>query len=402
MLTGYNLVYFGPEKWDGLWRNRHQLMSRFAQSNKVLYVEPKIYLQKVRRQLGTGNIQWQDFKQNRVTRAGDNLYIYHNPAFIPISGRYPLDRITWFFWKKLLRSTMQKLGFDEPIIWLSKPSMVNLIGAFDEKLTIYHVVDEYLSYCRDDVRARMRQQNWERHMLEKADLAIVVSENLLQAKRPLNKHTQLVTNGVDYQAYVRAADDKGLQPPDIAPLPKPIIGYSGLIASKLDLDLLQYIATTQPEWSLALVGAVDDRYCLAELTRLRQIKNVYFLGRKEINQVPHYVQAFDVCLIPYQINERAQNASPLKLYDYLATGKPIVTTDFAAADLFKQDIRIARNHKEFIGHIKEALLENDQDLSSRRQGIAAENAWEKKMDQLSRIIQSHLGTNEQKIESERK
>jgi glycosyltransferase involved in cell wall biosynthesis len=389
------MVYFGPEKWDGLWRNRHQLMSRFARRNKVLYVEPKAYLQKVRQQLQAGSLRWHDlreeFTQGRVAQLEDNLYIYRSPTYVPVSGRFPLDRVTWYLWKRLLRQTMRDLGFFKPIIWLSRPGMVNLVGGFNEKLVIYHVVDEYLSYLKDDdVEARRRQQVLERQMLKRADLVIVVSENLLRAKRPFNKHTYLVPNGVDYRAYAQAVDSEEPPPPDIAQLPKPVIGYSGLIAARLDLALLQHIATIHPEWSLALVGAIDEKHCAAELARLRRIDNVHFLGTKEIDQVPHYVQAFDVCLIPYRVNEHSENVSPLKLYDYMAAGKSIVTTDFPAANRFGEVIRIAHAREEFTRHIEQALLQNNGDLVSEMRRIAAQNTWEKRVSQLSRIIQSYL------------
>jgi len=401
MLTGYNIIYFGPEKWDGLWRNRHQLMSLFTQRNRVLYVEPKIYFQTMRRKWWRGQLSLrEELRQPRVTRARNNLYIYRSPAFAPIAGRFPLDRITWFLWITLLKATMRKLAFDEPIIWLSRPSMVNLIGAFNEKLAIYHVVDEYLSYCKDDVKAQARQQAMERQMLKKADLVIVVSANLLQAKRAFNKHTYLVPNGVDYQAYAQAVDSNEPPPSDIDRLPKPVIGYSGLIADRLDLDLLQHIATTHPEWSLVLMGTVDDRHCATELSKLRQRKNVYFLGRKEIRQVPYYVNAFDVCLIPYKVNERAQNASPLKLYDYMAVGKPIVATNFPAANQFRDVVHIADSKEEFTCHIEQALSEKDNNLIWKRRRIAAKHTWEDRVNQLSDLIQSHLdGSKHKKIRS---
>jgi hypothetical protein len=390
MLTGHNLVYFGPEKWDGLWRNRHHLMSRFAEHNRVLYVEPKISLRDARRRWREGRLRWHDLKRNRITAAAENLYIYHNPDFIPISGRYPLDRTSWFLWKGLLKRAMRKLGFDDPIIWVSRPEMVTLMSGFDETLTIYHVVDEYLSYHRDDVEARKRHQAMERQILAKADVVIVVSENLLEAKRPFNEHTYLVPNGVDYQAYAQVLEGHEPPPPDIAQLRRPVIGYSGSVKTRLDLGLLHHVAAVHPEWSIALVGQVDEKGCAVDLARLRDMENVYFLGRKEIGQVARYVQAFDVCLIPYRVDERAQNASPLKLYDYLALGKPIVSTGFAVANQFRDVVRIADDRATFTRQIEEALCEEDQDLAIQRRRIAAQNTWGKRVDELSRIIESHL------------
>ncbi|MFV9646120.1 MAG: hypothetical protein ACNYWU_09885, partial [Desulfobacterales bacterium] len=321
-LEGHSIIYFGPGKWEGMWRNRHQLMSRFARHNKVLYVEPVVYLKKVRhllRQRRSGwNELWQAAKQKRITRAAENLYIYHSPAYIPISGRFPLDKITWWVWNLLFKQTMKRLGFIRPIIWLSRPEMSCFIGNFNEKLIIYHVVDEYLSYGEMDVETRAKLEKLEQQVLEKADLVIVVSEKLHATKSVFNKHTYLVSNGVDYASYSKALTDDTPMPSDISQLPKPVIGYSGLISRRLDLGLIGYIAKSHTEWSLVLIGEVNDGGCENELNRLREMKNVYFLGIKEITQVPHYVRVFDVCIVPYKLNEQTENLSPLKLYDFMA------------------------------------------------------------------------------------
>lgn len=367
-------------------------MSRFARCNKVLYVEPSIDLRSFRQALRQTTFKWtdlwRDLKQNPVRQVRDNLYIFHSP--IPISGRRPFDRMTRFIWKRHLASAMRKLGFHPPIVWLSRPNMVSLTTGFGATLVIYHVVDEYQAYLGEDREARRQQQVLEQRLLKSVGLVIVVSEKLLTAKRAFNEHTYLVPNGVDAQAYMQALHSHAPLPPDIAGLPKPVIGYSGLIAARLNLDWLHHLAIRRPDWSIALVGAVDDRRCADELVQLRQLKNVYFLGRKTIDQVPHYVRAFDVCLIPYRVDERAQHASPLKLYDYLATGKPIVTTDFAAAGQFKECVRIAGTQEEFVRQIAEALSEHDADLFRARQRIAVENTWDVRVEQLSAILQSRL------------
>jgi len=157
--------------------------------------------------------------------------------------------------------------------------------------------------------------------------------------------------------------------------------------------LLKHVATAHPEWSLVLMGATDDRHCADELRALGQMTNVYFLGRKEIEQVPYYVKAFDVCLIPYKVNERAENASPLKLYDYMALGKPIVTTDFPAAKAFSDVVYIANSEKEFTHYVGVALSEQGGSLFLKRRRVAAKHTWEDRVEQLSELIQAHLGMN---------
>lgn len=390
MITGDNIIYFGPERWDGMWRNRHQLMSRFARENKVMYVEPVVSLSKVRR----GDYSWGDFwkavRRKRVTRTEENVFIYHSVPYVPISGRFPIDKITWLAWKSLLRSTMRKLGFQRPIIWLSKPHMTNFIGSFGEKLIVYHVVDEYSAYGNLDAESREKAKILEQKILKRADLVIVVSENLHAVKSIFNKHTYLVPNGVDYASYTRALTDDTPIPPDISKLPKPVIGYSGLISRRLDLDLIGYIAKSHPKWSLVFIGEVNDCGCENELNRLRKMKNVYFLGNKKIDLVPYYVKVFDVCIIPYKINEQTQNLSPLKLYDFMAMGKEIVTTNFPIAREFKEFLHIAGSKETFVNYIEKAVSEKDKSLFIKRRQVVAQNTWEDRIAMLSGIIEAHL------------
>jgi len=395
MLKGHSIVYFGPGKWEGMWRNRHQLMSRFARCNRVMYVEPVKYLKQVRHLLfSQGSKRRKELfrlaKQNPITKGPNNLYIYRSPAFLPVSGRFPFDRITWRAWKSLLRLTLRKLGFQTPIIWLSQPNMENLLGSFNEKLSIYHVVDEYSAYGELDAERQENVKIAEQQILKRADLVIVVSEKLRETKSIFNRHTYLVPNGVDYASYSNAINDDTQVPSDISQLPKPVIGYSGLISRRLDLDLIGYIAKSHPEWSIALIGEVNDGGCESELNKLEEMKNVYFLGNKKIDLVPHYIKNFDTCIVPYKLNEQTQNLSPLKLYDFMAMGKEIVTTDFPIARDFKDVLHIAESKETFVNCIVKTLSEKDKSLFAKRRQIAAQNTWEDRIDTLSNIIESHL------------
>jgi glycosyltransferase involved in cell wall biosynthesis len=312
---------------------------------------------------------------------------------MPVSGRFPLDKITWRVWKFRLRSAMHKLGFKKPIIWLSKPEMSHFIGSFDEKLIVYHVVDEYSAYENSDTVTRENVRISEKKMMRRSDLVIVVSQKLYQTKSKYNEHTYIVPNGVDYTAYSKVLTNNTQMPNDISQLQKPIIGYSGLISSRLDLDLIKYIAKSRSEWTLVFIGAVNDIGCRDDLNRIREMSNVYFLGNKKIDLVPHYVKVFDVCIIPYESNEQTQNLSPLKLYDFMAMGKEIVTTDFPAAQQFKELIYIANSKVGFIDCVEKALFEPQNNLYKARRHVASLNTWENRVKQISRLIETRLAQN---------
>jgi glycosyltransferase involved in cell wall biosynthesis len=392
-LIDHDMIYFGPGDWDGLWRNRNQLMSRFARNNKVMYVEPVQFL---RNMIKKRQSSWPKIKESistgLVRKISNNLYVYNAPM-LPIIGRYPINAVTWALWRAKFKSTLRSLGFKKPIIWLSFPTMGDFLDKFDNKLSIYHVVDEYTEYRGVDT-AKLKEM--ERQILKKVDLAIVVSDKLLESKRPLNPNTYKIPNGVDYRAYNDAIKFRDHMPSDIRMIKGPILGYSGLISYRIDLNMIKEIALTQPQWSIVLIGTVDDTGCEKEIALLRQMPNVYFLGMKPIEQVPQYIVAFDICLIPYARNGEVENLSPLKLYDYMAAGKPIVTTDFPAANEFKELIYIANTPDRFLKSIKKALSETDSTISQSRRQAASQNTWEDRIAQISNLITTFNNANKSK------
>lgn len=389
-LIDHDMIYFGPGDWDGLWRNRNQLMSRFARNNKVMYVEPVQFLSNM---IKRKQVPWPKLKEaiskGPVRKIKENLYVYNAPM-LPIIGRYPINAVTWALWRAKFKSTLRALGFKKPIIWLSFPTMGYFLDKFDNKLSIYHVVDEYTEYRGVD---RAKLQEMERHILKKVDLTIVVSDKLLESKRPLNPNTYKIPNGVDYRAYNDAMKFRDHMPDDISIIRGPILGYSGLISYRLDLNMIKEIALIRPQWSIVLMGTVDDTGCENEIAQLRQIPNVHFLGMKPIEQVPQYIVAFDICLIPYAQNGEVENLSPLKLYDYMAAGKPIITTDFPAANEFKELIYIANTPDRFLNSIKKALSETDSTISQARRQAASQNTWEDRISQISNLITTLIYSN---------
>lgn len=377
MLNGETIIYFGPEPWDGLWRNRHQLMSRFAAQNDVWYVEPPANLFK----LLSGGAR----RRSRLSSTdATGVRIFHSPWWLPTIGREPFKSISIRIFLAVL-SLVAHIGKKRrAIVWLSRPNMVGYIDKLPAKLTIYHVVDEYSGYGQPSEQARSKQQRIEDEMLRKADAVVVVTPTLFDLKSPHNPNTHLVPNAVDYDSY---ADCNAEKPDDMSGIQGPIIGYSGLIAARLDIGLLQETAESRPDWNFVFVGTVNDTDCQVALQRFEELPNVHFLGQKVVEEVPRYVNQFDVCVIPYLINLRAQHASPLKLYEYAAASRPIVTTDFAAARAFDGNVRIAGTAEEFVAACEQsvALDSSAEEISDNRR-IAANNTWDQRVRQISDIL----------------
>lgn len=386
ILKGETIVYFGPEPWAGLWRNRHQLMSRFARDNDVWYVEPPTTLRRLAGggKHGAGTVGTR--RSRLCSRDPSGVNIFHSPWWLPITGRRPLKDISLRLYLALLSLTAG-LRKKRPIIWVSRPDMTDYLDGLAAKLTIYHVVDEYSGYGSQSAEQRRVLIDREAELLRRVDVVIVVTPTLLSAKSAHNPNIHLVPNAVDFDAY---AGGQGAAPRDMAGIPGPVIGYSGLISARLDLDLLRAAAESRPQWSFVFVGLVREDGCRARIQQLRALANVHFLGQKSVFETPAYVRHFDIGMIPYAVNLRAQHASPLKLYEYAAASKPIVTTDFSAARDFEGRVEIIDDRDEFLAACERCLAlpsESGSIIENRR--FAASNTWERRVAQISRILQDH-------------
>ena len=386
-LQGAHIVCFAPNPWNDLWRNRHHIFSRLARENTVLYVEPKVYsLADLRR----GQMGVEDLRRPRCQHEADGLWLYRHPVWAPRTARPGLKQLMRRLRRLALRRAMARLGMCRPITWVFQPIHAELVGTLGECLIVYHVVDQYAAFRYHSLEKRQRIQDEERQLLPRADLVVVSSQALLAAKSSLNPHIVVVPNGVDLAAFERVWQSNVPPPEDVAQLRHPIIGYSGHISVRLDLPLVTEIARRRPDWSLALVGTVWERGCEEELQVLRALPNVHFLGQKAPEQVPQYICAFDACLIPYRQGEEAYHSSPIKLYEYLAAGKPVVGIDIPALDGFRAVVHVADSPETFVRSLEAALREDGSTLVKERRRLAAANTWERRVEQISTAIQTRL------------
>lgn len=384
ILTDHNLVYFGPGKWEGMWRNRHQLMSRLAEHNRVFYIEPQSY--EVRKAgVGGGRKKW-------ISKKGKHLYIFHGPVFPKILLKIKLRRFLSVVWKLLLKLTLIRMRFSCPIVWVSHPDMLGLAKWFSGKVLVYHIVDEYKAYLNVGNQGRRQQiEEREEKLLRMADIVIVVSQELYQSKKELNENIYIVRNAVDYIAFTKASTSDRHPPADISVIPKPIIGYTGLISARLDLNALLFLAANFPDGNMVLIGDVKERNCEDIIKKLKEKKNVHFLGMKDVSEIPYYIKEFDVGIIPYMFNEETKNADPLKLYEYFAMGKPVVTTKFPAANEYRHVIKIADSPTEVLQHIKFYLTsEETKDRMEERLHVAEQNTWDMRIREISAILMSYM------------
>jgi len=389
-LTGHNMIYFSAEKWDSLWRSRQQLTSVFARQNKVLFVEPRLYLRPTLAGFHQGALGWPDLRRSSVGQISENLFVFRYPIWAPISGRFPLSWLTRTARQLSIRNALHQLQMSQPIVWLSVPNMVDLVHEIPPaRLLVYHCVDEYSAYFGHTPTSRRRTEEREKEMMALVDLVIVNSQKLYDAKSPFNAHTYLVPSAVNYQVYAAALADPHL-PEDLQAIRGPRLGYSGLISDKLNLNVLKELARENPQWSLVFLGEARVSEQAESWETLLAMPNVHYLGFIEMSQLPHYLKGFDVGLMPYTQNRQAQYISPLKLYDYLAVGLPIASVDIPAVHEFSPYVHLANRPGDFAQAVRDALADTAPERCQARRNMAAQHTWEARVERLSDLIQAQL------------
>lgn len=388
MIAGESFVYFGPERWHSMWRNRHQLLSRLARANKVVYVEPRPYVEQVMASVRGGEVRIADlWHEQCMAPEFPNLWVYRPPRYAPLGGPPPVRIVSHALRKRALRHELAVLEMAKPIVWISTPTQFDARLDLPARLRIYHIVDDYLAYHDLPAARRAGYARMERELIDWADLVIVVSPELMESKGVGNAQRakfRLLPNGFDDVAY--SIDRPIVSPPALTGLRRPILGYVGLISVRLDLMLLDALAAAHPEWTLVLLGTVYRQGCEDVLDRLSSRPNVHLLPAVPGDQVADYVRLFDLGLLPYRVTQETIHASPLKLFEYLAAGLPVVAADVPGARQFADLLAIARSPEEWAAGIAQQLEDDCPGRRTARRVAVAPHTWDERVETLSGFL----------------
>jgi glycosyltransferase involved in cell wall biosynthesis len=296
-----------------------------------------------------------------------------------------INRISNWFLLPFLRAQMQRLDFGRPILlWTYTPHSADFIGKLGEHAAVYECVDDFTS-----ARGLIDPQaigEMERRLIRAVDLLIVTADALMVSKGDGARRAVLVPNGVEADHFARASDPALPMPDSVSKLRHPVIGLLGVLNYWIDTELLARIATQHPDWTVLHVG---PRELLANMAPLEGVPNFITTGRVPYPEVPRYVKAFDVCVNPYVLDGVAEHCSPLKLYEYIATGKPVVSVDMPEAQKFAGLIRIARDADDFLAQVEQAAQSEDG-LGERRMAEAQRHTWRSRFEDVTSALRLAL------------
>ncbi|MCB0178132.1 MAG: glycosyltransferase [Anaerolineae bacterium] len=386
-----DILCFSSTDWEGVWGSRQQVMLRFARRGyRVLYIERPVGLEHL---LRYDHFRRRKFRRWRegLRRVENNLHILSLPPLVP--GRYystSINNINYRFVRRWLQRYTKKWGIDRPILWLYLPEHGPLVGQFNELLSVYHCIDEWTANTTGRKRATISALETE--LLGRVDLVLANSPPTYENKRRYNPQTYRIPSGVDVDFFTQALNPATAIHPALAHITSPIIGYSGHVNERLNYQVIEYLARQRPAWSFVFVG---DTYPWTldtpPLNRLRQLPNVYFLGKYPYAEMPALIKGMDVCLVPYVSDERGYYRSPLKLYEYLAAGKPVVSTTHPEVEEFGEVVSIASSPEAFLGCVEQALTDDNEQRQHQRVVLARQHSWDSRVDRMEEIIQPRLG-----------
>lgn len=376
-LRGRDIVCFSHD-WTGDPLSKTHIMRILARDNRVLWVNslPNRMPTASGKDLSRLFRKLKSFTEP-VREVESNIFVL-NPLAMPAYGSESIVALNQRALVTQIKKAMQRLGFSNVVNIVFNPAAGMIAGRLGESELIYYCVDEYTAFTGASNGLKAIEDD----LFRRADLVVVSAEKLYGSKKHLNANTHIIRHGTDWDHFRTALDDATIVPDSIASLPRPVIGFHGLLADWIDYELIKKVAKHFSSGSVVLIGkvAVDAD---EKIKTLNGNDNIHLLGRKPYADLPAYCKGFDVAINPFEINELTVAANPLKVREYLAAGLPVVSTDIPEVRMLDH-VLIGRRHDEFIAQIEAALA-----AQTSREVISdsvRHESWEAKVAELRSLV----------------
>lgn len=359
----------------------HHIARQLAASHRLLYIEPG--------GLRSPRVNRTDYSKivNKLASVFKPLCeveknVYVKSLFILPFGRFSVIR---YFNRLMARWTIghmkRKIGMRKCILWCAVPTLAEIVDEIEHELLVYYCVDDFAAMPDVDIGY---VGGLDRKLTESADIVFTPSKPLFEKKVKINPNSHLSPHGVDLEHFSKARTE-GKKPADISDIHGAILGFFGLIEYWIDIELIIFIAQQLPEVSVLMIGRIAVDLEVYDIPA-----NVRFLGVKPYEELPDYARCFDVALIPYVLNDQVYNANPIKLREYLATGKPVVSVRSPEMNKYESVINIADSYDEYVEHIKRILRDGDKVSAEERIAAVQNESWAARFDWIFSLINERL------------
>lgn len=367
------------ESYSSQWLSRQQILTRLARYYQVLWMNPAAEWRQAIRAGRLGE------RETHIEGLPASFTVYDPP------GRHPVVYKPAWLGTSLARrrlraavAALRRRGCRRIVLYIWHVSLAEALDLAPHDVSCYHIYDEYSG---SEVETALDPR--EERLIRSVDQVITVSPTMFERKGRFNPNTLQLTNGVTYEEFARPVP----VPEDLRDIPRPILGYSGFIKKQLDWKLLLELATRRPEWSFVFVGETRPHPEIRDvLDRIAALPNVHFLGGKPSIELARYPQHFDVCLMPYRMNDYSKYIFPLKLYEYLAGGRPTISMPIPALAGFGDLVPVASDVSGWEHAIARLLAPGGDDATRRdlRMAEARRHDWDVIVEEIARTLARRL------------
>lgn len=393
-----DFVFFLSTDWERFHRPKmiEALARRVDPSGaKVLAINRPIFLISTAIRKPAEWLRWIS-NPNDATKVGPNLFTF-TPLLLEheLAAYYlpTVRRLNHWLLSRQIHSAMRRIGFTQPsrVAWVYHPYQFGYLGAVGEDRSVYECYDEHIETLDKDHWTRRVISDLEIQLFDRADVSFVTSNELYEAKRTFAGQLFLSLNAADASYFGRVQDETLRIADMMQGVPRPIIGCLGNIHEHIDIALLKYVAETRPDWTVVMIGTQQQPWCGRSplFAAFRSLPNVRLLGWiPQHGDLHSYCKAFDVCVIPFSTNSALMRyVNPNRLHEYVAMGKPVVSTDVPGVRSHAGLIKIAQTREEFVRQIEESLREDNHDRILERLRVAKENSWDKRVEAVLSVIE---------------
>lgn len=386
MLKNHSIICFAPTDWWGMNPScTTHIMRKLAEKNTVLYINPfSSDILGERKNIGKRISRKLKSAVKCLRQPEKNIYVF-SPVFLPLQGNQIIDGVNNMLLRVQLKHVCRLTGMSKPILWVENPRAADMLNWFEPKIIVYHFSDLF-SKCRY-IGNKKKLREREEYIANKSNIIICVSQTLfnLKSSQKDNNSVFYLPHGVDFKLF-RNAIDNNIRLKETEHIPRPVAGYYGTMTANNDIELLLYCAQHLPWISFVLAGKITS----GDYSELSKLPNMYLLGKIPYSKIPSLCASFDVCLLQWKITDWIRHCNPLKMMEYMASGKPIVSVGIEEAMLYSDIISIAHNKREFCNAIQWELENDTLERSNRRVEIAREHNWDCHIKQLSKWIEARI------------
>jgi glycosyltransferase involved in cell wall biosynthesis len=381
------VVFVYAPAWDGASQvSKHHLARYWAsRGRRVLYVEAPFHPFSLARRLGEARRMWSRFIHGPV-KVETNLWVQSSPVMYPYRNGWPLSSRRWLLkanhviTRFRLPVVCRKLGIHKPMVVVSSALAEPVLDALDASMTVYHCSDDFVMQPGfPDAYADL-----ERRIFARSDLVICTAEALRQVKNNMHPRCYTVTNGAQIDHFARTQSPDVEMASELRGLTRPIIGYVGSVFEWLDQPMIAHAAKAHPDWSFVFVGPITT-----DVSVLKGLANVHLLGPRPYQNLPTYLKGFDVATVPFVFHDVTMRASPIKFYEYLASGVPVVATRLPDFRPFEHLAGLVSTKEEFVTALEQAL-QDDEDQREARMAEARDHSWDSRFRRIDELIDETL------------